>query len=169
MSTKNCYALYFLQYITWTGVCLLTIGHVFSVYCNIMYLWVTKNCCFMSDVAYYVAVESVVQSLDTAASNRHNVRAPDDRRVWSIGRMATSRGHLSARWKNLPSATSLTKNPIWTVLELNWASAAKNLGLTEQSRHSRTYTKIGYYNISLSTNASNRPLHTYPIFYPRKR
>jgi len=40
----------------------------------------------MSDVAYYVAVESGVQSLGTAASNRHNVRAPDDRRVWSIGR-----------------------------------------------------------------------------------
>ena len=51
----------------------------------------------MSDVAYYVAVESVAQSLGTAASNRHNVCAPDDIGVWSIGRMAISRGNLSAR------------------------------------------------------------------------
>jgi len=97
VSTKNRYSLYFLQYITCAGVCLLKIGHVFSVYCNIMYLWVTTNCCFMSDVAYYVAVESVAQSLGTAASNRHNVCAPDDIGVWSIGRMAISRGNLSAR------------------------------------------------------------------------
>jgi hypothetical protein len=127
------------------------ISHVFSVYCKMMYLRVTTNCSFMSDVA----VESGVQSLGTAASNRHNVRAPDDRRVWGIGRMAISKGNLSARWNIHPSATSLTKNPIWTVLELNWASAAKNLRLTEQSRHSRSYTKIGYLNIGLPTNATS--------------
>jgi hypothetical protein len=164
---KNRCTLYFLKNISCIGVCLLRIGHVFSVYCKIMYLRVTTNCCFMSDVAYYVAVESGVQSLGIAASNRYNVRAPDDRRVWSIGRMAITKGNLSARWNILPSATSLTKNPTWTVFELNWASAAKNLRLREQSRHSRTYTKIGYLNIGLPTNTSIHPLYTYPMFYPR--
>ena len=97
MSTKNRYSLYFLKNITHIGVCLFRIGHVFSVYSKIMYLRGKSNCRFMSNVAYYVAVEGAVQSLGTAASNRYNVRAPDDRRVWSIGRMAISKGNLSAR------------------------------------------------------------------------
>jgi hypothetical protein len=73
----------------------------------------------MSDIAYYIAVESRVQSLGTAGSNRHTARVPVDRREWSIGRMTISKGNLSARRNILPSATSLTTNPTWTALELN--------------------------------------------------
>ena len=65
----------------------------------------------MSDEAYYVAVESAVQSLGTAASNRHNVRAPNDRRVWSIGRMAISWGNLSAQRKIPPVPLRSPKIP----------------------------------------------------------
>jgi hypothetical protein len=47
---KNCLSLYFCKNITCLIVGLLRIGHVFCVSCEIVYQWVTTNCCFLSNM-----------------------------------------------------------------------------------------------------------------------
>jgi hypothetical protein len=47
---KHCLMFYFHKNITCWSVGLLRISQVLSVCCKIVYWWVTKNCCFMSDI-----------------------------------------------------------------------------------------------------------------------
>jgi len=51
VTTKHCFSLYFLKNITCWSAGLLRIYQVYSISCKSVYRWVTKYCCFMSDVS----------------------------------------------------------------------------------------------------------------------
>jgi hypothetical protein len=50
-TTKHRFSLYFLKKITCWSVGLLRTYQVYSISCKSVYRWVTKHCCFMSDVS----------------------------------------------------------------------------------------------------------------------